>query len=502
MNRSDQTSPKPIVAQDQVRLGFNRCVQLAVSGMSYRLFRSLVTTAILALAAAFLVHMLGYGLLENETQTKAYEQIRSRRHLGQQLSRFSQVDSERSVVQALEVRDETFCTEYERFSNATPTEMSDAKSTARRLTVAARYFEELATAPKAVIVGDRTAEELFDHLSRPEALATFEQHLRQFSLPAPVEDLSKFRALLVQERPALRTLIERIRTGHAQAVERLRVDLTQHRLPELAEAWLSTPVETLSAALSRAGFLVSKERTGELKEAALRAADRKVVERWLVQPSVVGAIARREGVELAKVNFDKTAEVMTSQKDTEWFIGELRQAGAKETLSAARFTALFEEYRQNRRLSDIAGDKPQSVESKFFGLSPRNQWLVILSFVVCAVGVANAMLMSVTERFTEIATMKCLGAMDRFVMLMFVVEASIQGAVGGLVGLILGLLLALVRAFVQFGSLMTLAIGASGSIGLAMIVSLFSTMVLAALSAVGPSYVAARLSPMEAMRVE
>ena len=117
-------------------------------------------------------------------------------------------------------------------------------------------------------------------------------------------------------------------------------------------------------------------------------------------------------------------------------------------------------------------------------------------------GVANAMLMSVTERFTEIATMKCLGAMDRFVMQMFVLEALIQGAVGGLVGLVLGLLLSVLRALVEFGSLANLATGAAGAVGLAMLAALLCTMLLAALSAVGPSYVAARLSPMEAMRVE
>ena len=38
----------------------------------------------------------------------------------------------------------------------------------------------------------------------------------------------------------------------------------------------------------------------------------------------------------------------------------------------------------------------------------RNLWLVTLSLLVCIVGITNAMLMSVTERFREIGTMKCL----------------------------------------------------------------------------------------------
>ncbi|MCC7409855.1 MAG: hypothetical protein IT442_17445, partial [Phycisphaeraceae bacterium] len=49
---------KPIIVQDQVRLGVGRCVGLSLSGMSYRMFRSMITVSILALAVAFLSHVL------------------------------------------------------------------------------------------------------------------------------------------------------------------------------------------------------------------------------------------------------------------------------------------------------------------------------------------------------------------------------------------------------------------------------------------------------------
>ena len=39
----------------------------------------------------------------------------------------------------------------------------------------------------------------------------------------------------------------------------------------------------------------------------------------------------------------------------------------------------------------------------------RQIWLVIMALLVCTVGITNAMLMSVAERFREIGTMKCLG---------------------------------------------------------------------------------------------
>ena len=50
-------------------------------------------------------------------------------------------------------------------------------------------------------------------------------------------------------------------------------------------------------------------------------------------------------------------------------------------------------------------------------LSDRQMFLLGVSFVVCMVGIANAMLMAITERFREIATMKCLGATDGFILI-------------------------------------------------------------------------------------
>ena len=112
------------------------------------------------------------------------------------------------------------------------------------------------------------------------------------------------------------------------------------------------------------------------------------------------------------------------------------------------------------------------------------------------------MLMSVTERFTEIATMKCLGALDRSVMLMFVIEAAIVGAVGGLVGVVAGLGLAGLRAWVEFGPLLGLASGSASQLMLATAASIGIGVALAMLAALGPAWTAARLLPMEAMRVE
>ena len=121
--------------------------------------------------------------------------------------------------------------------------------------------------------------------------------------------------------------------------------------------------------------------------------------------------------------------------------------------------------------------------------------------LVCGIGITNAMMMAVTERFNEIATLKCLGALDGFIMIMFVLESCFMGLVGGLIGSVLGGIIGLSRMLVSFGSAFFSAIPL-GDLMLGMVISILLGTLLAAISAVIPSYKAARLAPMEAMRVE
>jgi len=128
-------------------------------------------------------------------------------------------------------------------------------------------------------------------------------------------------------------------------------------------------------------------------------------------------------------------------------------------------------------------------------------FLLFISFIVCMVGIANAMLMSITERFREIATMKCLGGTDRYILIQFMMEAALQGLVGGILGMIIGFVIVLVKNAGSFGSyLFTYWPGQDIIINGA--VSVAAGIVLAVLASVYPSWAASRMVPMEAMRVE
>jgi putative ABC transport system permease protein len=258
--------------------------------------------------------------------------------------------------------------------------------------------------------------------------------------------------------------------------------------------------------LRGAGFEFEDSVVARLEDFGARLGARQQISRLLLDGDVRAKLSRRFGIGVAALSLDGLASAVTRLEDAEWTLDVLRQADPSLSLSAPRLLELLDYWRRQAHLTAAAGERAVSASALqaegLFGLDARARWLLALSFMVCVVGVANAMLMSVTERFSEIATMKCLGAMDRFVMMMFVFEAVIQGLVGGALGAIVGVLLAALRGFLQFGSLLSGAFAAVGELTLAVLLSLVTGVILAAAAAVGPAWVAARLSPMEAMRVD
>ena len=129
----------------------------------------------------------------------------------------------------------------------------------------------------------------------------------------------------------------------------------------------------------------------------------------------------------------------------------------------------------------------------------KQTWLISLSLLVCVVGIANAMLMSVTERFREIGTMKCLGALDSFIIKLFLLESTFQGAAGTIVGILIGLILTLLLAFFDYGSFIFTYFPTVDIVRSA-VASIIAGTLLSLIGAMLPAYKAAKMEPVEAMR--
>ncbi len=131
----------------------------------------------------------------------------------------------------------------------------------------------------------------------------------------------------------------------------------------------------------------------------------------------------------------------------------------------------------------------------------KERWIVILSLVVCTVGIVNAQLMSVTERFREIGIMKCLGALDRIILRLFLMEAAIQGGAGALAGAVLGLLFSLLQNFFRFGTIALTALPPL-EVALSLTLAIITGCFLSVLGVLYPAALAARMKPVDVMKSE
>lgn len=135
------------------------------------------------------------------------------------------------------------------------------------------------------------------------------------------------------------------------------------------------------------------------------------------------------------------------------------------------------------------------------GASPKQRWIIILSLLVCVVGIVNAQLMAVTERFREIGTMKCLGALDRFILRLFILEAGLQGLAGAGAGALVGAFFALLNGILRLGFAAMTSVSWS-SVIISVFIAIGVGCLLSLLGVLYPALIAARMQPVEAMRVE
>ena len=126
----------------------------------------------------------------------------------------------------------------------------------------------------------------------------------------------------------------------------------------------------------------------------------------------------------------------------------------------------------------------------------KSNWLVSMSLLVCFVGITNSMLMSVTERYKEIGTFKCLGALDKFIINLFLIESALLGFFGSLVGALVGLVFVLLTNLSVLGNLNW------GAALLNLLACVGIGTFLSVAAAIPPAMRAAKMQAVDAMRTE
>jgi putative ABC transport system permease protein len=129
------------------------------------------------------------------------------------------------------------------------------------------------------------------------------------------------------------------------------------------------------------------------------------------------------------------------------------------------------------------------------GISVLMIGVASLGLFIGGIGVMNIMLVSVTERTSEIGLRKAVGARRRDVLWQFLLEAMMLTVMGGVAGVLIGIAIAL---SIQF---LLPSLRASISIG-AITAGLIVSMSVGLFFGLWPAWRAARLNPIEALRYE
>ena len=126
--------------------------------------------------------------------------------------------------------------------------------------------------------------------------------------------------------------------------------------------------------------------------------------------------------------------------------------------------------------------------------------IAAISLVVGGIGIMNSMFTSVLERRREIGIMKAVGAKNRDILLLFLIESGMIGLIGGLIGIGLGISVAksveLIAAQLGFS---LLSVGLDYGVMIFMLLFSFSVGMA---SGVIPAYQAAKLKVVDALRYE
>ena len=117
-----------------------------------------------------------------------------------------------------------------------------------------------------------------------------------------------------------------------------------------------------------------------------------------------------------------------------------------------------------------------------------------VSLLVGGIGIMNIMLVSVTERTREIGLRLAIGALEREVLLQFLIEAVVLAALGGVIGIILA-----TAASIGLAGLMDVPYLFNPGVNL---MSFFFSAGIGVLFGYFPARRAARLDPIEALRHE
>ena len=139
-------------------------------------------------------------------------------------------------------------------------------------------------------------------------------------------------------------------------------------------------------------------------------------------------------------------------------------------------------------------EQAQQLQNMSKSTNTQLVWIASISLLVGGIGVMNIMLVSVTERTSEIGLKKALGAKKKRILLQFLTEAAVLTSMGGILGVATGIGLAEMLSHIM-GTPVAISVPAC-------VIAVAFSMVIGVVFGLVPAMKASKLNPIEALRRE
>ncbi len=487
---------QPIDVRPQTQLSLARTFNLCLKGIRHRMFRSLLTTMVIILAVAFFMVLLADSTVARAVGVGLQAEVVASRRSAVATDLWFGKPAPSVIAERL-AADQAPLAGYAGLTGWTPERIQRiAQACAAERTVV-RWIDRLDAGTRAILVGVDRADEALPVLASDAGWAVFSREAGRSAALRPPMPLAEIREI-ARSGPGTAAEVAACASAWHGGVDALAAELVAAGAGADRDAWLAWIAEADDARRLIFAGLLATHGLGD-------------------QYAVATLASLQQDLRLDRLRALATKRLRSDEGRAAWMQAFGRQQPLDEKLllltdsraSTALGTGFTDSDRE--RLAAMVGHERDlaAKEANLVGkldpdgglVSIRQAFLIAISLVVCMVGIANAMLMAITERFREIATMKCLGATDGYILTQFLMEAGIQGAAGGAIGTAVGLLFSLIKGTWLFGSHLYVYFPVIGLLS-ASAVCIVAGLLLATLASIYPSWMASRMAPMEAMRVE
>jgi len=250
------------------------------------------------------------------------------------------------------------------------------------------------------------------------------------------------------------------------------------------------------------GFLVPKEIFGGMKtgtQVALKGKQFEVV-------GVLKSVGSKQDDSQIYVDLDIYREITGEREGANMAMAKIKPGYSTEEVIENVKASLDETKKKKRgedlpsysvisseKMIDIVGNIIGLIQVAIFGFAS-------IAIIVGGIGIMNTMYTSVHERIREIGIMKAVGAKNKIITTIFLIESGIFGLVGGIGGIVLGLGLAkIVEVYSQMQYFFLLKASITPQL---ILFGLAFSFLVGCIAGFLPARSASKLKPVDALRYE